>query len=241
MHIVILGGNGRTGRHAVDEALRRGNLGPNVLLAFRQLMADIGHTVTALLRSPEKLRARDGLTVVKGSPLDGGDVEAAFTAPKEDLPAAVIVALNAVRTSDNPWAAVASPPHMLADSNANVLASMKKFGVRKLVTMSAFGVADSWSNMSWLMRAIIACSNIAVQYKDHGLVDKEVKESNVDYVIVRPVMLKDGDGKPVKLCGNDGTKGAGLTSTISRKSVAIFMVDATEKSDWDKTTPVVTN
>ena len=79
------------------------------------------------------------------------------------------------------------------------------------------------------------------QFEDHGLVDKELKESGMDYVLARPVMLKEGDAKPIVEHGNVGDKGVGLTSGITRKSVAKFLVDAAQKSDWDKMTPVLTN
>lgn len=173
--------------------------------------------------------------------MEKADVEAAFNATEPDLPAAVIITLNSARTSENPWAAVASPPRMMADSNANVVAAMKKHGIRKLVTMSSFGVADSWPNASWPLKALFKWSNMSAALKDHELVDREVKESDVDYVIARPLMLKDGDAQQVKEHGNDGAQGVGLTSSITRKSVAIFLVDAAEKSKWDKTTPVLTN
>jgi uncharacterized protein YbjT (DUF2867 family) len=153
----------------------------------------------------------------------------------------VIVTLNAARTSDSPWAAVASPPRLMADSNANCVSVMRAHGLRKIVTMSAFGVADSWPNLNFLLRLTISKSNMSHQFEDHGLVDKEMKESGMDYVLARPVMLKEGDAKPVIEHGNTGDRGVGLMSAITRKSVANYLLDAAEKSDWDRKTPVLTN
>jgi putative NADH-flavin reductase len=48
MNVTIFGATGATGRHLVDEALKR------------------GHTVTAYTRNPAKLQPRPGLTVVHG-------------------------------------------------------------------------------------------------------------------------------------------------------------------------------
>jgi hypothetical protein len=129
----------------------------------------------------------------------------------------------------------------MADSHANAVAVMKEHGVRKIVTMAAFGVGDSFPNMHFLLRLVMKNSNMSYQYDDHNLVDKEIKESGLDYVLVRPTMLdRLAESRPVKEYGNLG-KGVGLTSKISSKSVALFLLDAVEKSAWDRTTPVITN
>ncbi|KAL8826909.1 MAG: hypothetical protein Q9191_003512 [Dirinaria sp. TL-2023a] len=214
MHILVLGGSGRTGKLVIDEALKR------------------GHKVTALVREPEAIEAREG------SPLNKSDVENAFTSPTSDPPSAVIIALASTRTSDNPWAATTSPPRLMADSNANVAASMKQHGTRKLVTMQALGVGDSWPNLIFIMRWIVRGSKMSQAYADHNMVDKEVKESGLDYVLVRPTRLTEGESKPVKTFGNTG-KGVG--SAVTRASVAAFLVDAVEKDTWDRSTPVISN
>lgn len=130
---------------------------------------------------------------------------------------------------------------MMADSNAHAVAAMKAHGIRKIVTMSAFGVADSWPHMHFLLRMTIKTSNMSHQWEDHAHVDREMKQSGLDYVLVRPVMLKEGEPKPISFFGNKGAKGVGLTSSITRKSVSNFLVDAAEKSKWDRSTPVITN
>ncbi|KAI9871128.1 MAG: hypothetical protein M1830_003286 [Pleopsidium flavum] len=220
MRIFIIGGSGRTGKLIIDEALDR------------------GHTVTALVREPSSLQARHGLTVVKGTPLRKSDIEDAFNATQVDPPASVIVALNASRASDNPWAAVTSPPRLMADSHANAVAVMKEHGIRKIATMAALGVGDSLPNLIFIMRWVIKKSNMLYSFEDHNLVDQEMKKSGMDYVLARPTRLTIGEAKPVKSFGNSG-QGVGMS--ISRKSVAVFLVDAVEKSTWDRTTPVISN
>ncbi len=53
MRVLIIGGNGQTGRLVIDEALQR------------------GHKVTALIRKPSTLPAEEGRNIIKGTP--GGD------------------------------------------------------------------------------------------------------------------------------------------------------------------------
>lgn len=240
MQILVLGGSGRTGKLVIEEALQR------------------GHTITALVRYPDAAESDPRLTVVKGrhiplnstfplaatdndsgSPTSEADLVEAFKATATP-PAAVIVTLNATRASDSPFAAPLAPPRMMADSNANAIAVMKQYGVRKIVTMSAFGVADSAANANCLLKLVLRKTNMKYQFEDHDLVDAEVKKSGVDYVLVRPVMLVEGDTQTVKEFGNEGL-GVGIMSKITRRTVANFLVDAAEKSSWDRTTPVISN
>ena len=87
----------------------------------------------------------------------------------------------------------------------------------------------------------IKTSNMSHQWEDHAHVDRAMKQSGLDYVLVRPVMLKEGEPKPISFFGDKGVKGVGLTSSITRRSVSRFLVDAVEKSEWDRSTPVITN
>lgn len=128
----------------------------------------------------------------------------------------------------------------MANSVANVRNVMKKYGVKKLVIMSAFGVGDSFKGLNFLMRPIIAHTNMSAQFEDHNLVDKETKESGLDWVIVRPAMLKGEEALEVKVLSDTGREGSFMPS-ISRKSVAGFLVDAVENDTWIGRTPVICN
>lgn len=128
----------------------------------------------------------------------------------------------------------------MADSNANIISVMKEFEVRKIVVMQAFGVGDSWPHMHYLLRLMMMKSNMYLQYDDHNLVDKEVKASCIDYVLARPARLEEGKVKPVRAYGNKG-KGVAMTASITRGSVAHWLVDASEQKTWNSQTPVLTN
>jgi len=59
---------------------------------------------------------------------------------------------------------------------------------------------------------------------------------------VRPCMLVEGKKKEVKYWGDEG-KGSGLFPSVTRESVAGFLVDCVEEKGRAqiRTTPVVTN
>ena len=83
-------------------------------------------------------------------------------------------------------------------------------------------------------------SNMEVTLEDHNLVDKAVKGSGLNFVMVRSAMLKGEEAAAVMDLGDDGEK-AGMMPSVSRKSVAGFLLDAAEQSTWDARTPVISN
>ena len=174
----------------------------------------------------------------QGTPLDKADIRAAFQA--HHAPEVVIVTLNAPRASESPFAAPVSPPRLMADCNANVIAVMKEFNVCKIVIMQAFGVGDSWPNLHCVLRLLMKKSNMIYQYDDHNLVDKEVRASGLDYVLARPSRLKEGEAQGVKVWLNAGRR-VPMMASITRTSVAHWLVDAAEGKTWDNTAPVITN
>ena len=199
-----------------------------------------GHKVTALLRNPTSLTANDSLKIVQGNPLNKSDIEKALLASTNDVPQAIIVTLNATRESDSPFAKPVAPSLLVSDSVRNARQVMQTHGLKKLVIMSAVGVGDSFPSLNFLMKPIIKYTNMALQYHDHNVADDETRASDLDWVLVRPVMLKQGDAQPVKHLGNKG-EDAGFMPSISRASVASFLVDAVENNTWDKSTPVICN
>ncbi|KAL4969872.1 NAD(P)-binding protein [Aspergillus stella-maris] len=219
MRVLVIGGTGRCGKLVIDELFRR------------------GHHVIALARKPEALGvARSGLTVVKGTPTSLDDVRSAF----ETKPDAVVVTLSAPRASDSPFAAPISPPRLMADCNTNIVSAMKEFGVRKIVLLQAFGVGESWPNMHCTLRLLMSNSNMRYQYSDHNAVERVVKESGLDYVLVRPSRLVETSVEDVKMWPDHG-RGVPLMASTSRISVARFLVDALGSTEWDNDAPVITN
>jgi putative NADH-flavin reductase len=216
MRILIIGGNGQTGRFVVDEALRR------------------GHKVTALIRNPSTLAPRKGLEIVKGTPLEPSNIESAFNATPSDPPTAVIVTLGSVTEKGT---------RVMADANENLVAAMKKHGISKIATLASFGVGSSFPNINFLMRWAITNTGLAHAFADHNRVDEILKKSGLKFVLLRPARLTMAKKAPVRFLGDDG-KGLGIFAGlggISRASVAACLVDAVEKSTWDLTTPVITN
>ena len=216
MRILVIGGSGQTGRLVIDEALQR------------------GHKVTALIRNPSALPAKEGLNIVKGTPLEPSNIESAFNAVQGDLPTAVIVTLASPKEKGT---------RVLSDANENLVAAMKRHNVSKIATMSSFGVGSSLANITVIMRWAISNTSLGHLFADHNHVDEILKKSGLKFVVLRPARLTMAKKAPVQFLGDDG-KGLGVFAGlggISRASVAACLVDAVEKSTWDRSTPVISN
>ncbi|KAH6648037.1 hypothetical protein BKA67DRAFT_579261 [Truncatella angustata] len=223
MRILVLGANGRTGRAVITEALSRGYL------------------VTALVRDPFSLAPHDGLAIVHGTPMEMPSIQQAFEATESgDKPSAVIVTLNSPRTSDNPFAKSVAPNRLLAISATNTLQVAEMHGVREIIWLSAFGVGTSSVNLPLVMKLLIKYSNLGKAYEDHEEVDKIMRQSDLNYVLVRPVVFNEKEKSSVEELGEEG-KGVGMFDAISRSSVASFLVDAVGSKKWDQQAVVIRN
>lgn len=128
----------------------------------------------------------------------------------------------------------------MSTANRNAIEAMRRHGIKKIVTLSAFGVADSFPNLNFLMRLTISYTAMATQFADHVEVDRLLKDSGMDFTLVRPAMLKGDEALPVKHIGDHG-QGASFMPSISRASVAQFMLDAATSEEWTRRTPVICN
>lgn len=226
MHFLLLGASGRTGQHVVSEILSQ------------------GHTAVALVRTSSSLTARPGLTIATGSPLSKPDIRSALLAAPPLSPSAAIITLNTVRKSDSPFAAQVSPPRFLADSCANVCEVLGQAGIYRVVVMSTAGVGDSWGNLPWLSKAFLGWTNVKYALEDHGLVDKEIRLTKMDWTLVRAVRLRYDDQKSadtetdLRTMGGKG-EGMSMSDSVSVASVARFLVKVAVEGLFVKSAVVV--
>ncbi|RTE81832.1 hypothetical protein BHE90_003681 [Fusarium euwallaceae] len=227
MHFLLLGATGRTGKHVVSELLSQ------------------GHTAVALVRTAGSLTPRPGLAIVTGSPLSKPDIQKALSAAPSLTPSAAIVTLNTVRKSDSPFAPQLSPPRFLADSCANICEALKTSGIYRIVVMSTAGVGDSWANLPWLSKAFMGWTNIKYALEDHGLVDKEIRSTKMDWTLVRAVRLefdnpkkKTDTKKDVQTLSSDGA-GMGMADSVSVASAARFLVKVAVEGLFSKSAVVI--
>lgn len=162
MKIVIVGAAGNVGSRTVDTAL------------------DAGHDVVAYLRRPERIRPRDGLTIVGGDAADADALAAAMRSAD-----AVVVAITG-SMRDTSFMQRTIPSIIEAVAHAP--------GIR-LIVVSAFGAGDTAIKASPLPRLIYRTA-LSGFFRDKAAADDIVRSSSADWTIVYPVNLKDAPTLP---------------------------------------------
>ena len=201
--LLVLGGTGNTGRWVVKMAIER------------------GHHVRALVRSKDSIEERDGLEIVEGEVLDPVVVQHVMVGCD-----AVISCLGIRKeTPSDPRSALTSPEDFTARSARYIVDAMKSCGVERLIGISSAGVGDSWDTVEPGLRSVIETSNIRIVFQDLDRMEKVYRDSGLDTLAVRPVVLVNGDA----------TDSAGLVDRfapsikISTGDVAQWMLDAVER------------
>ncbi|MEV0174135.1 NAD(P)-binding oxidoreductase [Streptomyces sp. NPDC050803] len=215
-NLLVLGGNGRTGIHVLNEAARR------------------GHRVRALVRNPDVVQAPAGVELIRGTPADIDDIRKAAKGTE-----AVISVLNNARASDNPWAKPVTPPMFMTDAARNTLTVMGEEGIHRIVLTSSQGAGDDWARLNPLVKAFIKMSNIKAGFEDHHGVDKVVRASDADWTLARAVALTDKPMSGPLRAAEAGTEKPG--ARINRADLARFLLDALEKDTWNRKAPHVWN
>lgn len=215
MKILILGISGRTGSLTAEEAIKR------------------GHKVVGIARNPEKVTIR-GAEIVAGSPYDPETVRKAIEGCD-----AVISTLSLFPNSQGMFGKIKSPLDVMSVAMKNTVKLMEEKGIKRIVLMTALGVGDSKKYMPGFFSFIVKISNIKYAYADHERQEQVLTSSKLDWTIVRPVMLTDKDDKHTVLHNVDGV--GKITGSITRSSVARFMIDCIEKGLFIRQKPGISN
>lgn len=90
-----------------------------------------------------------------------------------------------------------------------------------------------------MFRALIKISNVKASYDDHHGVDRLLRTSDVDWTLVRAVVLT---GKPMSGPVRAAEAGSEKPGTqINRTDLARFLLDTVEKDTWIREAPLVWN
>lgn len=207
MKIVVFGASRGTGLEVVKQAL------------------DVGHTVTAFVRSPSSLQIQHpNLNVFQGNAMDAEAVEKAIAGQE-----AVVSALGPTRPP---------VPHMMETAAKNIVAGMKKHGVRRIVSTTGAGVRQPEDQPKLIDHLIGILLNLLARevVMDSAANVKVIQASDLDWTIVRFPRLRDGEhtGKyRVGYVDKDSS------SHFSRADGADFVLKELVEKKWLKKLPVV--
>lgn len=188
-----------------------------------------GHTVRALARSAGRVPLdHSRLTKVAADALDQTTVARSL-----DGVDAVIQALGVPPSRDR----MLKPVHLFSDATRVLIAAMNQTGVRRLITVTGFGAGDSRRRLGCLYGPVFALF-LGRAYDDKDEQEHLIRESSLDWVIARPVILTNGQrtGRYRVLVRPRSWR----IGFISRADVADFLVKQIDDDTYLGTTPVLT-
>jgi uncharacterized protein YbjT (DUF2867 family) len=206
--ILVLGATGGTGRLIVKKALAR------------------GFEVRALVRSPAKASGLEGAEVFIGDARD----EAVLRKALQGMDAVV----SSLGTPVSPFREVT----VLSSATSALVKAMKAAGVSRLACITGIGAGDSAGHGGFVFDRLILPVLLRKVYADKNRQEAIVRDSGLDWVLVRPSVLND---KPAKnevraLTDLSGFHGG----TIARANVANFVLDQVRTDTWLGRSPLIT-
>jgi len=204
MKVLLIGSTGATGNELL----------PRLLAA--------GHTVTALVRNPDKVLSKnEHLNVIVGELRD---------------PASVA---QAVRGQDA--VLVAFGPRDLKKSDLqetvmrNIVAGMQTHGVKRIVNLSAWGAGTTASNINPIFK-LIRWTILRNVFNDKERGQKILTDSKLDYVNVSPARLINDPARGGVRASLDGK---GLKPEMTRADLAQWMIEQLDSPTWVRKDPLI--
>lgn len=206
--LLVLGATGATGRLIVSQAAAR------------------GHDVTVLVRSAEKAGDLKGANLVIGDARDESALREALKGRD-----AVVSALG---TPASPFREVT----LLSTATRALVNAMKAEEVTRLICITGIGAGDSASHGGFVFDKLIFPLLLRKVYADKNRQEAIVRDSGLDWVLVRPSILnnKPGSGAVRALTDLSGFHGG----SISREDVARFVLDQVRAGAWLHRSPLIT-
>ena len=186
---------------------------------------EAGHEVTAFVRDASCLMIQnENLSVVTGDVFDADAVARAVQGQD-----AIVCALGS--GSDLKKTTIRTT------GTENIIKGMQTHNVKRIMVVSAMGVGESWDDLS-LMNKFFFAVLLKSSRTDHEKQEAAVKQSGLDWTIVRPSGLID---KPRSGTYDVGERIPAKTSQISRADVADLILKELEQKKWIDKAITITN
>ncbi len=193
MKLLIIGGTGGTGQELIKQALEQ------------------GHHLTALIRNPEKLKiAHQNLRIIKGNVLDFDKVQEVVAGQD-----AVLSALGHRRFFIKTT--------ILSEGTKNIIHAMEKHNVNRFICITSLGIGDSRFKLGLYYNLFVIPVIIFFYFLDKGRQEKLIRNSKLNWTIVRPGQLTNGK-KRGRYKHGAHVGNYILTKMISRADTAHFML-----------------
>lgn len=204
--IIIFGSTGTIGQHLTKQALQTKN------------------QVTAFCRNQSKLEISQhpNLTVVEGDVFNTAQVEDALK--NQDI---VIIALGSGKSRTS---------IVRSEGTKNIIAGMKKQNIKRLICQTTLGTGSSNGNLNFFWKRIMFGWLLKPVFLDHELQEEYVKNSGLNWTIVRPAAFTDEERTGNYKHGFSPSD-RNLKLKISRADVADFILKQTSSEKYLFKTP----
>ncbi len=208
MKFLLIGATGRTGEAIVKQGLAE------------------GHEITALVRDASKVEVSDPhLHVVAGDILNARDVDTAMAGQD-----AVICSLGTGVTFKHVT--------LFSDGTQHLLDAMHKHAIRRIVCITGIGAGDSRGHGGFFYDHVVEPTVLHTIYEDKDRQEELLRQSDRDWIIVRPGQLTNDEatGKYRVLLDLTGV----TVGKVARADVAAFVLQQLTSDDFLRRTPLLT-
>ena len=182
-----------------------------------------GHTVTAFARNPAKLDIQHAqLEFFQGDVLDLPAVEQAVR--EQD---AVVCTLGSGQSLTGT---------VRSEGTRNIIQAMQQIGVRRFICQTTLGTGDSWGSLNFYWKYIMFSLILRNVFADHERQEDYVRQSHLDWTIVRPGAFIEGERTGQYRHGFPGTDNT-TQLKISRADVADFIMNQLSNQSYLHQTP----
>ncbi len=245
MNVLVLGATGGTGRALVEQALA------------------LGYHVTAFARDPKKIQTKhENLQVAQGDVLKYVSVEAAVAGQDAVLSAlgfkmspwfivAIVVFCQFIPRMVHAQGILSLLVRIglpliaiqliyrgttLSEGTRNIVRAMDKNGVKRFICESSLGIGDSHGQLGIFYNFVMIPLLLRNIFADKEVQEDIIKNSDLDWVIVRPGVLTNGPHTASYRAGF-ATTDHSIRARVSRADVADFMLRQVTNDTYLRQTP----
>lgn len=169
-----------------------------------------GHQVTAFARNPAKLTvAHPHLHRFAGDVMDLAAVKQAIAGQD-----AVVCVLGSGKQLTGT---------VRSQGTRHIIRAMEETGVRRLICQSTLGAGDSWGSLNFYWKYVMFGLILRHVFADHQRQEAYVRQSQLDWTIVRPGAFLEGDRTGQYRHGFPGTDKTSQLK-IARADIADFIL-----------------
>lgn len=184
-----------------------------------------GHNVTAFARNPLKLDIEhNNLRILTGDVMNLDSVEKAVQGQD-----AVVCVLGAGQNMTS---------KIRSQGTEQIIKAMEKANIQRLICQSTLGAGDSWENLNFFWKYIMFGFLLRKPFADHQKQEAYVKQSHLDWTIIRPGAFVVGERTGNYRHGFPGNDKSSQLK-ISRADVADFILKQLVDNSYLHQTPAL--